>query len=250
MFEASLAAARLPARSAGNGAILSLGTHALILAAVIAGARSVPPPQKIETPEVTFRQAPPPPPPPPLGGGAVTPTEAPRKPVPVKRDTYVPKDPARPAPAPDPAPATTAAGEPGGKEGGVPGGKEGGEVGGTPGGVIGSTGSCVACATADPPRPTTVVLPFGEGMNRPQRVGGPEPVYPREAREAKVEGTLLVKCVITTAGTLRGCRVLKSLPFLDQPVLEALAQQRYTPVTFQGRPVDVEYVIPFKFKLQ
>ena len=59
-----------------------------------------------------------------------------------------------------------------------------------------------------------------------------------------------MKCVITTAGTLQGCRILKSLPFLDEPVLQALAQQRYTPVTFQGRPVAVEYVIPFKFKLQ
>jgi protein TonB len=79
---------------------------------------------------------------------------------------------------------------------------------------------------------------------------GPTPGYTREAREARVEGTVLVKCVITTSGALRDCHVIKSLPFLEQTVLEALAQQRYTPVTFQGRPVDVEYVIPFRFKLQ
>ena len=250
MFEASLATPRVPARSAGKGAILSLGTHAVIFAAVILASRSVPPPKKIEPPEVTFRHAPPPPPPPPLGGGAATPVEATRKPVPVKKDTYVPRDPARPTPAPEPTPATTVAGVPGGKEGGVPGGVEGGSLDGVLGGEVGGKGTTIACPTAEPPRPTTTVLPFGEGMNRPQRLGGPEPVYPREAREAKIEGTLLVKCVITTAGTLRGCRVLKSLPFMDQPVLEALAQQRYTPVTFQGHPVDVEYVIPFKFKLQ
>lgn len=93
------------------------------------------------------------------------------------------------------------------------------------------------------------VLPFGEGMSPPRLLEGPDPVVPREAREARVEGTMLVKCVITTAGALQGCRVLKSLPFLEEPVLEALARRRYTPVLFQGRPVNVEYVIPLRFEL-
>jgi periplasmic protein TonB len=36
---------------------------------------------------------------------------------------------------------------------------------------------------------------------------------------------------------------------MDQVVLAALAQQRWTPVTFQGRPVSVDYMFPFTFKL-
>ena len=107
----------------------------------------------------------------------------------------------------------------------------------------------VAAATPSPPDPFEKVLPFGEGMNRPHRLFGPEPLVPREAREARVKGTMLVKCVITTTGSLRGCHVLKSLPFMDQPVLAALARQRYTPVTFQGRPINVEYLIPLKIEL-
>jgi periplasmic protein TonB len=102
---------------------------------------------------------------------------------------------------------------------------------------------------APPPLPSDEVLPFGEGMSRPRWIEGPEPEYPRAAREAKVRGTMLVKCVITTTGALRDCQILKSLPFLDQPVLAALARQRYTPVTFQGRTINVEYVIPLKFEL-
>jgi TonB family protein len=93
------------------------------------------------------------------------------------------------------------------------------------------------------------VLPFGEGMSRPRLLEGPEPVYPREAREARVTGTLRARCVITTTGALRGCRVVESLPFLDQPVLEALSKRRYAPVMFQGRAVNVEYEIPFRFEL-
>jgi protein TonB len=99
------------------------------------------------------------------------------------------------------------------------------------------------------PSPSEEILPFGEGMSRPRWIEGPEPSFPREAREAKVRGTMLVKCVITTTGALRNCQILKSLPFLDQPVLAALARQRYTPVTFQGRTINVEYVIPLKFEM-
>ena len=99
------------------------------------------------------------------------------------------------------------------------------------------------------PLASSEILPFGEGMSLPHLIDGPEPVYPRAAREARVEGTLLAKCVITTEGTLRSCRILKSLPFLDEPVLAALARRRYAPVMFQGRPVNVEYVISLRFEL-
>jgi protein TonB len=104
-------------------------------------------------------------------------------------------------------------------------------------------------ATSSSQLPSSEVLAFGEGMSRPRLIEGPEPLYPRAAREARVEGTLLARCVITTEGVLRDCQIIKSLPFLDQPVLEALAQRRYAPVMFQGRAVNVEYVIPLRFEL-
>ena len=37
---------------------------------------------------------------------------------------------------------------------------------------------------------------------------------------------------------------------LPTSFLEALANQRYTPVTFQGQPVNVDYLLTFTFKLQ
>lgn len=256
MFDSSLSVSTFPRRSLGTGAIFSAVTHAAVIAAVIYTAAHSPE-KKLEAAEVVFRPlaAPAPPPPPPLGGAAQARVEPRKKPVHVNPDSYVPLDKSKSvkAPEPEPAPEAPGAGEPGGEIGGEAGGQVGGTIGGLVGGTIGGTGSVISTAPAappPPPPPTNQVLPFGEGMNRPQLVGGPEPVFPREARLANVEGTLLAKCVITTEGTLTGCRIIKSLPFLDQPVLEALAQRRYTPVSFQGRPVAVEYVIPFKFKIQ
>jgi protein TonB len=254
MFESTLNVNAPSRRSLGAGALFSAVTHAAVIGAVIFAAGHALP-QKIEAPEVVFRPlaALAPPPPPPLGGGSEVKVEPKKKPIHVNPDSYVPITTAQAVVEPEPAPADSAAGEPGGEIGGEVGGVIGGTKGGKVGGTIGGTGTevpVVPVAPTTPPPPVNQVLPFGEGMNRPQLVGGPEPVFPREALEARVEGTLLARCVITTEGALTNCRIIKSLPFLDQPVLAALAQRRYTPVSFQGRAVAVEYTIPFKFKLQ
>lgn len=93
------------------------------------------------------------------------------------------------------------------------------------------------------------VLPFMDGMTRPELVSKVDPDYTREARDANVEGLILTKCVITTTGTLRNCRIVKGLPLMDQAVLSALAKWRYSPVMYQGKPAAVEYVIPVRLKM-
>ena len=86
------------------------------------------------------------------------------------------------------------------------------------------------------------VVPFGEGMTRPKLVTPGKPVsYSREAIEARVEGTMIVKCTITVDGQVEKCTVLKTLPFLEEAVLQSLYSSRYSPVTFQGKPVAVGY---------
>ncbi|MEO7331843.1 MAG: energy transducer TonB, partial [Minicystis sp.] len=92
-------------------------------------------------------------------------------------------------------------------------------------------------------------IPFGPGMNRPTLVSGRQPVYSQKAREAGVEGKVIACCVLTTDGLLRNCRIGLSIPLLDQSVLDALATQRYTPITFQGQPVNVAYTLTFNFRL-
>jgi TonB family protein len=87
------------------------------------------------------------------------------------------------------------------------------------------------------------VLPFMDGMTRPKLLSMVEPTYTREARDARVSGLFLAKCVITTTGTLDNCRVVKGLPLMDHAILNALSRWRYSPVIYQGKPVAVDYVI-------
>lgn len=116
---------------------------------------------------------------------------------------------------------------------------------GTGGSGVGSgAGSKVGIASGD-----TTVLPFQDGMSRPTLLEKVDPEYTREAREARVEGTILTKCVITPEGTLQRCRIVKGQPLMDQAVLGALAKWRYSPVVYQGKPVAVEYVVPIRLVL-
>ncbi|HEU4409195.1 MAG TPA: TonB family protein [Polyangiaceae bacterium] len=100
-------------------------------------------------------------------------------------------------------------------------------------------------ASPGAPKPGSV-LPFGPEMTRPTLLSGATPAYPREALIAGVEGTVVVRCTITTGGTLQNCRILKGLPFMDKPVLDAMATRRYSPVMLRGAPVAVEYVFTLR----
>ncbi|XXT18339.1 TonB family protein [Sorangium sp. So ce429] len=106
-----------------------------------------------------------------------------------------------------------------------------------------------APAAPAPAATTPEVLRFQEGMTRPVPIAAPAVVYTREARQARVEGTLLARCVVTTAGTLTGCRIVKGVPHMNEAVLSALAASRYRPVTYQGQPVNVDYVFSIKLVL-
>ena len=91
-------------------------------------------------------------------------------------------------------------------------------------------------------------MPFMDGMTRPVLLSKVDPQLTREARDANVQGSILAKCVITVAGTLERCRIVKGLPYMDSSVLSALSHWRYSPVMYQGRPTAVEYLVTLKLQ--
>ncbi|AKT43628.1 energy transducer TonB [Chondromyces crocatus] len=83
----------------------------------------------------------------------------------------------------------------------------------------------------------------------PVLLSGRDPEYTPEARAARVEGLVVVSCLITEQGTLTGCVVQQSLPFMDQAVLDTLATWRFTPATRNGRPIAVEQIFTVRLTL-
>lgn len=86
-------------------------------------------------------------------------------------------------------------------------------------------------------------------VRRPDFISGRNPIYTLEARRNRTEGLVAVRCVITTEGTLTACHVVKSLPAMDQSVLDALATHRYTPVLCDGKPTSMRYVFNIRLNV-
>jgi TonB family protein len=92
-------------------------------------------------------------------------------------------------------------------------------------------------------------LEFNDNMTAPVLISGPPPEYPQKAIERGVEGTMTIRCVVTVAGAVHGCRVIKSLPFMDRAVIDALERRKYKPALQAGAPVDIYYTFQIKLTL-
>lgn len=73
------------------------------------------------------------------------------------------------------------------------------------------------------------------------------PVYPEEARKARIEGTVRFRVVIGGDGTVKTATLLSGHPALVQAAQAALLQYRYRPTLLNGEPaeVDTEVEVPF-----
>ena len=90
---------------------------------------------------------------------------------------------------------------------------------------------------------------FNESMTAPAMLSGPAPEYTADALERRVEGAMQIRCVVTSEGEVRGCKVLKGLPFMNAAVIEALERRKYKPALVKGKPVAVYYTFNLRLKL-
>lgn len=198
---------------------------------------------------LTFLIAPPPPPPPPppaaeqmqkivrqiqtdvLSTGQLrTPTRIPQKVEMIKEEE-----------APPPMPAT------GGVVGGVPGGIPGGQLAGVIGGIVSATSSLNSIPKFTPVAPQRVRI--SQGITKGLLIHRVEPPYPALARQARVQGEVILKAVINTNGQIQDLQLVSGHPMLVPSAIEAVRQWRYKPYLLNGQPVEVETTITVIFQL-
>jgi protein TonB len=83
----------------------------------------------------------------------------------------------------------------------------------------------------------------------PQQLTEPAPEYPKAARDAGIQGVVLVMAWVTPAGSVGGARVVKSIPGLDDAAVQAVKRLRFKPASSQGEPVGVWVGIPVRFTI-
>ncbi len=192
---------------------------------------------------MTFLVAPPPPPPPPppaaapvkvvkqiqtdiVNGQLRTPTKIPEKVQMIKEED-----------APPPVMAT------GGVVGGVPGGVPGGQMGGVIGGIISSTPVAVP-KVATPQR-----VRVSQGVSQGLLVKKVQPNYPPLARQARIQGTVVLRAVISKDGAIEGLTLVSGHPMLAPAAIEAVKQWKYRPYLLNGEPVEVDTEVLVNFTL-
>ncbi len=76
------------------------------------------------------------------------------------------------------------------------------------------------------------------------------PTYPQAARDAKIQGAVLLHVVIGKDGTIENLQVLSGPKELRASTLDAVRQWTYKPFLLNGDPVEVETTITVNYSLQ
>jgi TonB family protein len=84
----------------------------------------------------------------------------------------------------------------------------------------------------------------------PKLIKRVDPVYPEAARQAGIEGLVLLEATTDEKGNVAAVRVLKSIPELDQAAIDALKQWKYEPFIVEGEPKGVVFTVTIRFRLQ
>jgi protein TonB len=76
-----------------------------------------------------------------------------------------------------------------------------------------------------------------------------KPTYPDIARDASVDGTVMVQALVGKDGHVKDAKVVKSIPMLDASALTAVKQFVFKPALANNRPVAVWVAVPIRFSL-
>lgn len=126
------------------------------------------------------------------------------------------------------------------------------------------TTATTATVAEAPPEPPPVAEPAPEpvdtarvysavpaGGTQPEEVDRVIPRYPRAARNAGVQGAVVVRGIVRRDGTIDNVEVIKDLPYgLGDEARRAVSRWRFRPATYRGEPIDVYYTVTVNFRMR
>jgi TonB family protein len=98
---------------------------------------------------------------------------------------------------------------------------------------------------AQPDEPVRI----GGDVKPPRKIKDVRPVYPQEARDARIQGVVILDVVIDRAGLVSHVEVMRSVPELDQAALDAVQQWEFEPTSIKGKAVSVRMTVTVNFTL-
>lgn len=120
---------------------------------------------------------------------------------------------------------------------------------------VGDTNGVTGSIVSDYPRPMPVApvesKPFRKSvMMEGNLIHKVEPQYPAIAKQLHIEGTVIVRAIISREGVITRAQAERGQAFLAKAALEAVRQWRYRPYYLNNQPIEVETEITVNFVLQ
>jgi protein TonB len=117
-----------------------------------------------------------------------------------------------------------------------------------PNAVLDSVGRGINFIVPPPPAPSTHPLGVSRMMegNLIYRV---QPQYPTLARQARIQGVVALRAMISREGKIENLQVVSGHPMLVQSAMDAVRQWRYRPYYLNNEPVEVETQVTVNFTL-
>lgn len=128
---------------------------------------------------------------------------------------------------------------------GIPGAPDGGEY------ISGATGNSMPIVP--PPvevRHSSAPIRRTEGYMEAALIRRVQPLYPVVAKTAHISGTVRLRAIIATNGSVRQLEVLSGNLILAQSAIAAVREWRYRPTRLDGNDVEVETFITVNFVLE
>lgn len=107
------------------------------------------------------------------------------------------------------------------------------------------SGQSVALASGSP-----TMVRISQAVADGNIVNRVDPEYPVLARQARIQGSVVLQILIHTDGSVSDVRVISGHPMLVQAAIDAVRQWRYKPYLLNGAPVAASAQIAVPFTLQ
>jgi len=89
-----------------------------------------------------------------------------------------------------------------------------------------------------------------ECITPPRPTYSPDPGYDEASRKAKIEGTVVLRIIVTRDGLVKDPKIKRGLcEALDKRAVETVSQWKFTPATKNGKPVSLYLIVEVTFKL-
>jgi len=109
--------------------------------------------------------------------------------------------------------------------------------------------SAITSATSIAPPTPAGPVSIGGRIKEPRLISSTRPIYPLVAKQAHVEGDVVIDTLLDKNGNVSHLQVMSGPAMLRDAALDALRHWKFQPTQLDGQPVEVEMFVTVRFRL-